>query len=470
MNEPWTKIYPIRHLARVTLEFKTSFHIGAGREGEEADAEVVRDANGLPAIPGSSLAGVLRAQMAAKQADDLFGFQNKAEGRGSRVLVSWGCIHDQHNKPVEGRQPADFLEKDAVLATAYAPTLRDHVRLGHRGAAVAGGKFDELAVCAGHRFTFELEFIACPDEDETWMNLLGCLREIRLGGKTRRGFGRAECVELLHRRFDLNIQTDFEAYRRHPARLRESSEAFTKIEEEELKKLAAALPDKSAITATLALTPRGFWFFGVDRDPEGVTDSAAVRDRRIRWQDKHGTVEEDLLLIPGSAIKGALAHRVAFHFNALAAGHWADDIQSEEEFDRLVGENNTAVQQLFGCIKSKHSAGQRGRVFIDDVLLCDEPQSQIVHHVGIDRFTGGARPAVLFDERALWKGQFTVRLTVEKKTEVTDPKVIKALQKTLDDLLQGRLQLGAGSGRGNGYCEGSIDWSDGREWINGSQP
>ena len=41
----------------------------------------------------------------------------------------------------------------------------------------------------------------------------------------------------------------------------------------------------------------------------------------------------------------------------------------------------------------------------------------------------------------------------------------KALKKALDDLLEGRLPLGSGSGRGNGFFKGKVSWSDNGEWI-----
>jgi CRISPR/Cas system CMR subunit Cmr4 (Cas7 group RAMP superfamily) len=77
-----------RYVLRGTLEFTTPFLVGAGRKGDVADAVFVADPNGLPAIPGSSLAGVLRARFQERHGEEatnrLFGFQRKDQGEGSR--------------------------------------------------------------------------------------------------------------------------------------------------------------------------------------------------------------------------------------------------------------------------------------------------------------------------------------------------------------------------------------------------
>ena len=51
-----------KFLARVTIEFLTPFHVGNGQPDDLTDSPVIRDPSGLPTIPGSSIAGVLRSE------------------------------------------------------------------------------------------------------------------------------------------------------------------------------------------------------------------------------------------------------------------------------------------------------------------------------------------------------------------------------------------------------------------------
>ncbi len=63
------------------------------------DSALVTDANDLPAIPGSSLAGVLRhlwrGTYGSHTHDDaLFGYQSGNLGDASRLAISWGALLD----------------------------------------------------------------------------------------------------------------------------------------------------------------------------------------------------------------------------------------------------------------------------------------------------------------------------------------------------------------------------------------
>jgi hypothetical protein len=469
------------------LEFTTPFHVGAGREGGGLDALVVTDANGLPALPGSSLAGVLRAAFARRhggeRADKFFGWQTGDQGSGSRLVVSWGCLHDRHDRPLEGLRdglPGD----DPVLADALGLHGRDHVRLGHRGAAEKGGKFDERHVAAGHRFTCELELADDPAAgDADWQALLALLAsgELRLGGKTRRGYGAFRVERLTQATFDLADPVQFAAYACHPASLAAPAPALAPFTP------APAASGADTVTLTLHLRPRGWWMFGGGEDlpptmpgdgktKEDPADMAPLRDRRIVWENGAGRVARDLLVLPATAIKGALAHRVAFHANRLA-NVWADQ-HAEPLCDRC-GESNPAVRDLFG-FQSGRWGGQRGHLILDDVFWPDtpagtplrpDPPAQRVPHVSIDRFTGGAADSLLFDERPLWQGDFPPLILRVTDAAQLSADAKKALHAALLDLIEGRLALGAGAGRGLGYFEAApgaarpLECSAGPEWF-----
>ena len=466
------KEFPFRYMARVTIEFMTPFHVGSGREDDVADAAVVRDANGLPALPGSSLVGVIRsayAKLAGESAsDDVFGFQKGHDGSGSRLRTSWGCIHDASDTPVESVVKEDRWRSDAVLGNALQPTLRDHVRITHRGTSDAEGhgKFDELVVCAGHRFTFELELAGTAGDREVWVTLLALLASpgIRLGGKTRRGLGAIRVVRFLAGEFNLDEPGAFECYMSHPVTLADPC----KLQSINPQTIMSPL---SAVVASLDLAPCSYWMFGGGVDASSGADMAPVRDSLVVWEEGRGIVRDEVLVIPGSSVKGALSHRVAFHYNALKE-RFADG-KSGAEISALAGTGNSAVQSLFGSAKGEEvdsgNRGQRGRILIDDYFVGSPPPSQLVHHVSLDRFTGGARDTALFSERPLWGGDsWPLRIVVVGASEV-DPDVRQALQFALGDLAEARLALGNGSGRGNGYFTGKIRWSDEGAWIRGGQ-
>ena len=55
-----TKQYTHRFLARFVIEAETPLAVGSGEKDILTDALVATDVNGLPYIPGTAIAGVLR--------------------------------------------------------------------------------------------------------------------------------------------------------------------------------------------------------------------------------------------------------------------------------------------------------------------------------------------------------------------------------------------------------------------------
>jgi hypothetical protein len=178
-------------------------------------------------------------------------------------------------------------------------------------------------------------------------------------------------------------------------------------------------------------------------------DQNPVRETRVVWGDRGGRVTEPELYIPGTSIKGALAHRVAFHHNRLCC-RFAD---KPSDAAPPVGESSPAVRELFGAMKGGPGEARRGRVHVDDVVLGPDVPSERLTHVAIDRFTGGALHGKLYEERVLAAPPrpMRVRVLVRGLGEIPDVGILEALRAALADLAEERLALGAGASRGHGY-------------------
>lgn len=397
------------------LELVSPLHIGSGEPDGTSDAGVVLDFNGLPGIPGTSLQGMLRAELAAAAGEDaaerIFGRSGVTGddmGRGGRLWVSWGVIHDSKNNPVRKRISTKARDEDPVLRDAARPMLRDHVRLNERGVAQKNGKFDELVVSAGHRFSVTLRLgtaagDSCADLSADW-RLLQQIYEnpaLRLGGKTRRGLG-----------------------------------SF---------RMANSQPGESVATEQmyrLTLAPEGLWMFGGGSSDEA--DSAPVRGNRIKWDGALGSVE-DVWVLAGSSIKGAIAHRTRFHANRIA-GNYID-----KRNEQAAANVEEWLYNLFGHEGGNGKEAKPGKVYIDDILV---PSSQVKmagvqNHVSIDPFTGGAKESALFNDQPLVRDAGSLDLKVRWRGS-PPAEALQALQEALKDLCESRLSLGAHSGRGYG--------------------
>lgn len=444
-------------LARVTIEFSAPFLIGAGGGDLVSDAVGVRDANGLPTLPGSSLAGVLRHALAEDGDPDrdadcrrAFGYQDRAGGESSLVELSWGQVHGQDDRPV----PFIGASADPITAFLASGVVRDHVRIDGHGVADDRGRFDLTAVPAGARFTFELlVHDGSPIGLERLLALLAS-PAVRLGGHTRSGLGAFEVVRALGRRFDLRKQSDRAAWAKLPRALAAPiprAAGLVKID------VSPQKPPGVAVGA-LSLRAEDFWIVGrgepilsehfTARDHDKPHDQVPVTERRIVWSGGEGKLERRHLLA-GSGVKGVLRHRTSYHARRLA-GLFAGDAAATTEPE--------AVRLLFGEVRTADE-GRPGRVFVEDSWL-SEAQYGSMPHVSIDRFTGGPLDGCLFSEALLWKGELALRIAVDGRQPAAKERRpfelgLRGLRCAIADLCEGRLALGAGANRGHGYMRGS---------------
>ncbi len=465
------------YIARVILEAESALSVSTGNPDGVFDSALVRDANGLPALPGTSVAGVLRHLWIdtwgggdESSAAPLFGFQHHKHGEASNLTVSWGALLDSRGRPAEGLllgDEAKRLEQDelfkAVLDQADTPVFRDRVRLTHRGVATDTGKFDRSVLPAGHRFALEIRLWApAGDDGEEWRRLLSLFRHpaFRLGGDTRAGLGKMKLVSLHEGRFDLRNPEDIAKFRSLPSSLGETAG---------LRATTVTPPQTERfITATLALKATGLWRIGQGNENlskgDKVPDLLPKTEECIRWDKGKGQRQPRMLLLPASSLKGALAHRMAFHARRFA-GQWNSGELSDER--------PAAIDALLGAVKDSNEKedadkGSAGALFIDDAwLTTDAVTVTRLMHNAIDRFTGGVRDRMLFEEESLLGGELKVSLALDTGRIDAGYRDIarRAFKAALEDLCAGRLAIGSKTTTGNGFFEGKIEGALGT-WLN----
>ena len=472
MNGAGANDWDVLYLARVVLQTRTPLSIATGISDGSHDTQLVRDANGLPAIPGTSLAGVLRHLYQDTHGEDktreLFGFAEGNAGSGSRLEIGWGCIHDSDNMPIEGLRLGESereMRDDALLAFVLQeqPLVRDRVRLTHRGTAADQGKFDRTVLPAGYRFSVELVLRGKRDDESDWKHVLNLFDDpgFRLGGASRAGLGAMDPVAIRQRAFAMREPTDYQAFRALGRSLVETKGL-------EPHKIGT---QSDHLTISMTLKPDDFWRFGGGSSSLGdgadgkPANMLPVSEARVAWfgdghGDDRGELREAQVLVPASAIKGALSHRIAFHHRRLS-GQWADTLGEQQHTE------NEAVRALFGYCKDSDDEsreGRAGKVLIDDVYLDVDKKQNVgnLMHTAIDRFTGGVRQGMLFSEEAIYGVEIPLTIRVLNPRKTLDQDTHRALACALEDLADGRLALGAAAGRGHGFFSSDkpIVWSD----------
>lgn len=437
---------------RVTFETTTALHAGSGEHDPLQDMPIQLDCNGFPVINASSVAGVLRHLYPGSDADinSLFGDR---ETGGSRLVVSDALPLDGHGVAIEGLRPDLENAKSPYLNTLRQLFYRDHCAHNHRGTALTNAKFDRSVLIAGVRFILEFRVGADTadhdraDAEADRLVSLFAHHEFRLGGGTRNGFGAIRPIAVSGRAYDLTSPTDRQAL------LKRSASLAAPTGEPELP-VPTDTAAEGVTTHTLHLKPELFWLCA-NGTGDGDIDIAPKLETRVNWDSGKPNLQENCVILPATSVKGALRHRTAYHYHKLNR-IFADQL-SDDDFN-AAATRNAAVDALFGFANDADTAGQRGRILLSDVYF-ENPQSKILNHVAIDRFTGGSFQGALFTEEVIQDGDIFLNVTIMPPADAKpeDPTIQQALDAALDDLRHGRLPLGGGVNRGLGAMTEIVD-------------
>lgn len=443
-------------LSRIVIETISPMAINTGGRETGFDTQLARDVNGLPYIPGTSVAGVWRhiceSAIGEEESRFWFGFSDRDKSSRSLLAVSNGCIHDHMNKPVQGLKPLSAISKDPLLAELKRekPLHREHVRMNDRGVAAHEGKYDQVLLPTGTRFTIELRVQTdsySSEFEKRWLNLVSLWNDRRFvfGATTRNGLGRFKIISTQQNLIDLQqgaTASKCIADWRNGVNCNNLN-------------LPANVNEATKLIAELGVKALDNWRSGVGSQQLGKVSDSNVNiitysENVIEWKSNQGALSRaPRAVLAGSTIKGILAHRIAFHYNRHTQ-RWAENLEeaSHKEWEaRPLG-----LSQILGhADEENHEASTAGKLFIDDAQI--EYKDTIVRtHNSIDRFTGGVRKGALYSEELLYQPSFTIRIWAP--SEISLDKALKsALADTVKDIETGLLPFGAGAGRGNSLVE-----------------
>lgn len=325
---------------------------------------------------------------------------------------------------------------------------RQHVRINEKGVTEKYGLFDNEVVFKGVRFVFEMELRGVTDDKIIWDSLIQQIQSptFRIGSGTRNGYGSLKVIGLFDNIFDLEVEADFIKY----LNFNPSFNAIVPF-----KKVVSTKNLKSTdgyLHYEINLTPDTFFVFS-EGFGDDEADNKPLEEEVVKYFND--TIQfEKQTVIPASSIKGAIAHRTAFHYNKLQQ-------QFADEGNGTVGINNKAVATLFGRAGKDVTDPQAGNVYMNDwYYSADEiNNNKIFNHVAIDRFTGGAMDGALFSEKVsnLLDNDFSFSIYVkETKDSLHNKQILEALDEALKDIAKGLLPLGGMTTKGHGIFTGTV--------------
>ncbi|MBQ8708649.1 MAG: hypothetical protein IJ523_11235 [Succinivibrionaceae bacterium] len=496
-------------LARIAVETTSPLAIYSGRRDQLSNNALARDWNGLPYLPATAVAGVWRNAVTDIDAtginpirpDRWFGSirsGNANERMASRVIVSDGLLLNSHSKlPGSGKEDISFRalcdKEDPVYDLVSGSADRDYERPGCRiNARKANhnrGLFKSKTLPKGLRFAFDVKFeLDDRDDIETCRYILSKIASdsFVMGSKTANGLGAFKVISCRQQEFDLKD------YANRPNELAQAIRGFVlkrQISIGEEANLIAENEPEAGRTWEFTLASEGTMRLGTGRNTSGLTivGSNGVKeielleyekglkfedrniqrcftDTRLEWNGNDFTRKVSEFIVPGSTIKGIIAHRTMYHF--LRRKKWfatnviTQNGESPQDLINRILENKEPPEEfepfydLFGRNDpTNHDRMQAGALKVSDAVVdCASIVNRM--HNKIDRYTGGVMPSALFGQARLVDPSFRVRIGLSRKwLELRqenlhdDSEIMKALDDTIYDLKNGFLNICAGSGR-----------------------
>ena len=418
--------------------------IGTGSPDDmrnERDIQVLRDSEGRPIIPGSSLAGVLR---------DFFSIQSP-----NMYTVLFGS---------KGSEQKDIYQSavaiDDVILEDSEVTFRDGVSIdAYTGTAVMGMKYDYEAVERGAVGTFSLtvterafmrELCDVEESVQTLLDFLG--NGFAVGALTAVGFGRVRCEELSAVYYDFSKPENVVAWLSE-----EQPDAAHAARRLTPQSATAALPGICRITADFALRTS---LLVRDYDvTEAKRKSAIEGYDRLDKQKREGIdtiqrMSRKDYLIPGRSIKGVLRKRAVHILRCICGDALGATAVGRERFMNL----------MMG-MSSGGDEKQKSRLSVAEMYLSKEDFIAAAQpRVRIDRFVGGHMDSVLFSDAPIWQKEsdraalhlaIELRMAKDAADGETDVRAeIGLLLLLLKDLWHGNVAIGGGKAVGRGRLIG----------------
>ncbi len=381
---------------KITFVLASPLALGSG-ENANTDKDLMKDSNGIPFIPASSVAGVLRESLEKKDET------KTAKYLGKVIQKKSGTDADQSESTV--------LFYDAVISSGEPRiTVRDSVCLDEWKTANKGAKFDMEILEPGISFTTYLEQDFVPEKEEDYGAEI--VKEFLsgtmfFGGKSMRGYGAIKDVKAWETTFVFPDDTEkwiaFDLY--------QDDYAWT-----------PCTAERTAPTKELRISLKLQGGISIRKYTTRVsTEETAEPDM------EQLTVGKDPIpVIPGTSWAGAFKHRM-------------------EEF----GIDTKGENSIFGYVKGEgKNEKARSRIFFGESQLTGG-SFQTLSRNAIDRFTGGTVDGALFTERTYYGG--TTELLIAWRSDTTMPDAEKkALAAALADLHFGFLAIGGETSIGRG--------------------
>lgn len=426
-----------KHYLKITFQLDSPLCIGSGRN-DITDQDILRDARGIPYIPGSAVAGVLREACQGIMDDKAwkYYFGYSSTNTGNKVKSDDDIIESQiifYDATLVGDN------KDKDKNPKYRISQRDGVALNEYKSAKKQAKFDREILEGDCKFQTFIEISEEQSDinekvkaDEVLINIAKIWKEtdIRFGAKTTRGFGKICNVEIIGKNFDFTLKDeisswlDFDIFEENSW---ENAILYKDMLNTLMKDNIWTLKDDNRLSLKLRLEGG----LSIRRYSTECSDKESSPDQEQLTTLSSG---DEVAVIPGTTWAGAIGHRM-------------EELIEGSKKNR---ENDTYEYHYFGAANDKDK--EKSLIYFGESRLTGG-EFKVMSRNAIDRFLGSTAEGALFTEKIYIGGETTLDISFGdpyNTAVVYSDDFINALAATLTDLHEGYLSVGGATSVGRG--------------------
>lgn len=396
----------LRLMADLTLE--SPLLIGTGENDNITDTMVLRNKDGFPVIPGTSLAGVLRSKN-----DKYFGLIDEEGRKKAKEDESYQSV---------------FVVDDIVLKHHNGVVVRDGVRINDvTNIGEKKGKFDYEAVERGAKGKLEIIANIRKYQEEEIEDIKSTLEGIgerlyqglQLGALTRRGFGKVVGSNVWLDDYDFSEYKNVLHWLK-----KEPAEKRKKVEKKEFSYSKDTMVMELELHLSNSLLVRSDDFD--EKDYEGVKGGkGSINSVQMKSRNEY--------VIPGASVRGVIRHHA-------------------KKILTVLGKDETMVRKMFGFSDKDTKEKKRGHLITEEVYFGGEGYKQT--RIKIDRFTGGTIDGALMTNVPVLQSKASDTLKMRFLLEKATSAEIGLMLLVAKDICTGRVAFGGEKSIGRGVMSG----------------
>lgn len=405
---------PIVERTYIRIDGKLAAPLSAGSgQDEKTDHDMIRNQQGQPFVPGSSLAGAFLHQL-----------QQLYPG-----------LEDRELKKLFGTSiwQSRLIVYDMTLHAAEL-VIRDGVKLDSYKTAIDQAKYELEAVEREVSYTMRLEWIVRADSEKEkekeaqWLyRIIDGLADgrITIGAKSNRGFGKITVDRVGYMHFN----------HRHPEESRKwlhwswDQLSMGSMWERGNNQLPIPRSAPSATTEHCLTIPLAI-------DQTLMIRSYRVGDQPLDYKQLYSGSEK-WPVIPGTTWAGALRSRLL----VLLESFFPPKNKSHEQI----------VDELFGASNDKKGDEKASRILVEESVIRESRKLPVTRNA-IDRFTGGTIKGALYSSEPIVGGhtELVLRWREGSAEGLSSKAIIGMLLWVVKDLQEGLLAVGGETAVGRG--------------------